>query len=97
MANEQYSEQLVEIEMNIRKGENSFGFVFPQGDVQGIKKPEYIIAFSKNSNIIDICVGSRGFLHSGNCFDEKILNKPQKQNIEVELINLSILPYSKGR
>jgi hypothetical protein len=30
MANEQYSEQLVEIEMKIKKGENPFGFVFPQ-------------------------------------------------------------------
>jgi type I restriction-modification system DNA methylase subunit len=38
MVNEVFSEQLVEIEMNIRKGENSFGFVFPQGDIQGIEK-----------------------------------------------------------
>ena len=43
MASEQYSEQLVEIEMNIRKGENPFGFVFPQGDIQGIKKIEDLL------------------------------------------------------
>jgi len=43
MANEQYSEQLVEIEMNIRKGENSFGFVFPQGDTQKIEKIEDLL------------------------------------------------------
>lgn len=43
MASEQYSEQLVEIEMNIRKGENPFGFVFPQGDIQSIKKIEDLL------------------------------------------------------
>ncbi|MDR0750819.1 MAG: SAM-dependent methyltransferase [Tannerellaceae bacterium] len=43
MANEQYSEQLVEIEMKIKKGENSFGFVFPQGDIQGIEKIENLL------------------------------------------------------
>jgi type I restriction-modification system DNA methylase subunit len=43
MANETYSEQLLEIEMNIRKGENSFGFVFPQGDIQGIEKIENLL------------------------------------------------------
>jgi type I restriction-modification system DNA methylase subunit len=43
MANEQYSEQLVEIEMKIKKGENPFGFVFPQGDIQGIGKIENLL------------------------------------------------------
>jgi type I restriction-modification system DNA methylase subunit len=43
MANEQYSEQLVEIEMKVKKGENSFGFVFPQGDIQGIEKIENLL------------------------------------------------------
>jgi type I restriction-modification system DNA methylase subunit len=43
MANEQYSEQLVEIEMKIIKGENSFGFVFPQGDIHGIEKIENLL------------------------------------------------------
>ncbi|MDR3245557.1 MAG: SAM-dependent methyltransferase [Prevotellaceae bacterium] len=43
MASEQYSEQLVEIEMKVKKGENTFGFVFPQGDIQGIEKIENLL------------------------------------------------------
>ena len=43
MATEIYSEQLVEIEMNVRKGGNPFGFVFPQGDIQGIEKIENLL------------------------------------------------------
>ena len=43
MANEAYSEQLVETEMNIRKGENHFGYVYPQGDIQGIAKIENLL------------------------------------------------------
>ena len=53
MANEQFSEQLVETEMNIRKGENSFGFVFPQGDIQSIQKIEDIL--KKAGGKPDIC------------------------------------------
>jgi type I restriction-modification system DNA methylase subunit len=53
MANEQYSEQLVEIEMKIRKGENSFGFVFPQGDIQGIEKIENLL--KKAGGKPDLC------------------------------------------
>jgi len=53
MANEQYSEQLVEVEMNIRKGENSFGFVFPQGDIQGIEKIENLL--KKSGGKPDLC------------------------------------------
>jgi len=40
MANEQYSEQLVETQMNIRKGKNHFGFVHPQGDIYRITEIE---------------------------------------------------------
>jgi type I restriction-modification system DNA methylase subunit len=43
MANEKFSEQLVENEMCIRKGENSFGFVFPQGDVAEIEKLDNLL------------------------------------------------------
>ena len=43
MPTETYSEQLVEIEMKIKKGENSFGFVFPQGDIKGIDKIENLL------------------------------------------------------
>jgi len=43
MANEQYSEQLVETQMNIRKGKNHFGFVHPQGDIHGIKEIENLL------------------------------------------------------
>lgn len=43
MANEQYSEQLVETQMNIRKGKNHFGFVHPQGDIQGITEIENLL------------------------------------------------------
>jgi 16S rRNA G966 N2-methylase RsmD len=53
MANEQYSEQLVEIEMKIRKGENPFGFVFPQGDIQGIEKIENLL--KKAGGKPDLC------------------------------------------
>jgi len=53
MANEIFSEQLVEIEMNIRKGENSFGFVYPQGDIQNIKKIETLL--KKAGGKPDIC------------------------------------------
>ncbi|MDR1681870.1 MAG: hypothetical protein LBS25_00560, partial [Candidatus Symbiothrix sp.] len=53
MANEQYSEQLVEIEMKIRKGENTFGFVFPQGDIQGIEKIENLL--KKAGGKPDLC------------------------------------------
>jgi len=114
MANEQYSEQLVEIEMNIRKGENTFGFVFPQGDVQGIKKienllkkaggkpdecdlsdfskggngkarPEYIIAFSKNSNVILVVECKRAVKQHSS----EQLNKPQKFAVD------GVLYYAK--
>jgi 16S rRNA G966 N2-methylase RsmD len=53
MANEQYSEQLVEIEMKVKKGENSFGFVFPQGDIQGIEKIENLL--KKAGGKPDLC------------------------------------------
>jgi len=53
MENEVFSEQLVEIEMNIRKGENSFGFVFPQGDIQRIEKIENLL--KKAGGKPDIC------------------------------------------
>ena len=53
MANEQYSEQLVEIEMDIRKGENPFGFVFPQGDIQKIEKIENLL--KKAGGKPDLC------------------------------------------
>jgi hypothetical protein len=53
MANEIFSEQLVEVEMNIRKGENSFGFVYPQGDIQNIKKIEDLL--KKAGGKPDIC------------------------------------------
>ena len=43
MANEIYSEQLVEVAMGICKGENPFGFVHPQGDIQKIKKIEDLL------------------------------------------------------
>jgi 16S rRNA G966 N2-methylase RsmD len=43
MANENFGEQLVEVEMGIRKGENPFGFVHPQGDIQKIKKIEDLL------------------------------------------------------
>ena len=53
MANESYSEQLVEVEMKVRKGENSFGFVFPQGDIQGIEKIENLL--KKAGGKPDLC------------------------------------------
>ena len=53
MANEQYSEQLVEIEMKVTKGKNSFGFVFPQGDIQGIEKIENLL--KKAGGKPDLC------------------------------------------
>jgi len=53
MPTETYSEQLVEIEMKIKKGENSFGFVFPQGDIQGIEKIENLL--KKAGGKPDLC------------------------------------------
>ena len=53
MANEQYSEQLVETEMKVQKGENSFGYVYPQGDIQEITKIEKIL--KKAGGKPDIC------------------------------------------
>ena len=53
MANEIFSEQLVEVEMGIRKGENPFGFVYPQGDIQKIKKIENLL--KKAGGKPDLC------------------------------------------
>jgi type I restriction-modification system DNA methylase subunit len=114
MASEQYSEQLVKIDMNIQIGENSFGFVFPQGDIQGIKKienllkkaggkpnecdlsdfskggngkakPEYIIAFNKNSNTILVVECKKSIKQHSS---EK-LNQPQKFAVD------GVLYYAK--
>ena len=61
MANEQYSEQLVEIEMNIRKGENPFGYVYPQGDIHGIAKIENLLKEAGGKpNICDLSDFSKG-------------------------------------
>ncbi len=53
MANEIFSEQLVEVEMNIRKGVNSFGYVHPQGDINKIKKVENLL--KKAGGKPDLC------------------------------------------
>ncbi len=53
MANEIYSEQLVEVAMGICKGENPFGFVHPQGDIQKIKKIEDLL--KKAGGKPDVC------------------------------------------
>ncbi len=63
MANEIFSEQLVETEMNIRKGENSFGFVFPQGDIEKIKKVENLL--KRAGGKPDVCALS-DFTKGGN-------------------------------
>ena len=53
MANETFSEQLVETEMGIRKGDNPFGFVHPQGEIQKIKKIEDLL--KKAGGKPDVC------------------------------------------
>jgi len=64
MQNEPYSEQLVETEMGIRKGENPFGFVHPQGDIQQIKKIEELLLKAGGKPTIcdlsDFSQGGRG-------------------------------------
>jgi type I restriction-modification system DNA methylase subunit len=114
MANEQYSEQLVETVMNIQIGENPFGYVYPQGDIQGITKienllkeaggkpdicdisdfskggsgkakPEYVIAFNKDSNTILVVECKRSIKQHSS---EKI-NKPKKYAVD------GVLYYSK--
>ena len=64
MANEQYSEQLIETEMKIRKGENHFGFVFPQGDIQGIVKIEKLLKEAGGKpdicDLFDLSKGGKG-------------------------------------
>jgi 16S rRNA G966 N2-methylase RsmD len=64
MANEQYCEQLVKNEMNIQIGKNHFGFVFPQGDIIGIKKIEDLLRKAggkpDNCGLSDFSKGGNG-------------------------------------
>lgn len=47
MAIEQYTESLTLSEMKCTIGENPFGFVFPQGDVEGVDKIENLLKKSR--------------------------------------------------
>jgi type I restriction-modification system DNA methylase subunit len=79
MANEQFSEQLVEAEMNIRIGKNPFGYVYPQGDVQGITKIENLLKEAGGKpDICDLSDFSKG--GSGKAKPEYIITFEKDSN-----------------
>lgn len=64
MAVEQYTESMTLKEMKCSKGENPFGYVFPQGDVSGIGKIEKLLRQAggkpKECRLEDYSQGGKG-------------------------------------
>ena len=64
MAIEQYTESLTLSEMKCTIGENPFGFVFPQGDVEGVDKIENLLKKAggkpKECMLSDFTLGGNG-------------------------------------